>query len=167
MTVDSNLPGSKAIGWKIYNNTINGKGRTDFDGIRLSVGVGGDISNIEVVNNIVFGAGSYGGRTHLEPDAIYSSARIANNLFYDSGHNSWLGDSSVTGTIVGDPRFVGGTGPEAYKLQSDSPAIRAGASVPLAYDFGGNKSESVPNIGAWWGNESVLRPPTNVQVNES
>jgi len=156
---------AKVDGLKLYNNTIDGKGRINYSGIRLSADSGGSLVNIEAVNNIVIGVGTYGGQTTTTEGGTYSSIRMSNNLFYKNKYNFWSGDSSVTGTLVQDPKFVSKIGSEGYQLQSNSPARNAGAHVSLSHDFGGYQS-AIPSMGAWWGDEVDLRPPspTNVQV---
>ena len=158
--------GEKSLvdGWKFYNNTIISKGKMRWDGIRFNVNKGQFI-NVEVVNNIVIGAGRFGGSTIVQDGANYSSKRISNNLFYANQYNSWEGDYLAQNIIVQDPKFVGGTGADAYKLRSDSPAIGAGVPVPLTYDFAGNPfSISHPSIGAYEYNETVILPPENVKA---
>ena len=154
-----------ADGFKIYNNVIargNDTSRLIYTGLKLDVYEGAILKNTEVINNIVIGAGTYGGRTLIKDGSTYSNNTITNNLFYGNQYNSWLGDSAQN-TVALDPKFVGGTGADAYKLRSDSPAIGAGVPVSLTYDFAGNLfSRSNQSIGAYEYNET--QPPENVQV---
>lgn len=153
-------------GWKIYNNTIESKGRIRYNGIRINANKG-RLTNLEVVNNIVVGAGRNGGQVIVKDGAFYSGKVVSNNLFYNNKYDDWKGDPpSAKNSIVADPKFVTGSqGADAYKLQNKSPARNAGAPVSLSHDFGGYWS-AIPSIGAWWGDELALRPlpPANVQV---
>jgi len=154
---------SVVAGWKIYNNTIESKGRINYDGIRINANKG-RLTNLEVVNNIVVGAGRNGGQVIVKDGATYHSKRISNNLFYNNKYDDWKGDPGAKNSIVADPKFVTGSqGADAYKLQNKSPARMAGAPALYPIDFGGYWS-AIPSIGAWWGDEVDLRPPANVQV---
>lgn len=154
-------------GFKIYNNVVargNDDSRLIYTGIKLDVSEGSTLKNTEVANNIVIGAGTYAGRTFIEEGSTYSNNTITNNLFYGNQYNSWLRDSAQN-TVVLDPKFVGGTGADAYKLRNESPAIGAGVPVSLTYDFAGNPfSISHPSIGAYEYNEIKIMPPENVKA---
>ncbi len=155
-------------GFKIYNNVVakgNDDSRLIGTGIKLDASDGSTLKNTEVANNIVIGGGWYAARTLIRDGSTYSNNTIKNNLFYGNQHNSWLRDSAQN-TVVLDPKFVGGTGADAYKLRSsDSPAIGAGVPVPLTYDFAGNPFyKSHPSLGAYEYNETVISPPENVKV---
>lgn len=169
ISVEADGSGTRLDGVKIYNNTIDSKGYIKFNGIQLSAEDNGILANVEAVNNIVIGVGGYGGKTTTSEGGTYSSIRMSNNLFYNNGYNSWSGDSSVTGTLVQDPKFVSKIGSEGYQLQSDSPARNAGTPVSLSHDFGGYWS-ATPSMGAWWGDTLLVLipppppPPINVQV---
>lgn len=159
-----------ADGFKIYNNLVargNDASRLIYTGIKLDVSGGSTLKNTEVANNIVIGAMGHAGRTCINDGSTCSNITITNNLFYENQYNSWFQDSAQN-TVVSDPKFVGGTGADAYKLRSDSPAIGAGVSVSLTYDFAGNPfSTSHPSIGAYEYyeyNETVILPPENVKA---
>jgi len=133
-----------ADGFKIYNNVVargNDSSRLIYTGLKLDVFEGATLKNTEVANNIVIGAGTYGGRTLIEDGSTYSNNTITNNLFYECDYNDWLHDTDIN-TIIADPEFVDPANGD-YHLQEGSPAIDAGIDVGLPFNG------SAPDMGAY------------------
>jgi hypothetical protein len=77
-----------------------------------------------------------------------------NNIMRHSKTSVGNGRFISTNDLVGDPLFVSASD---YRLQSTSPARRAGAQVGLCIDVRGRVCNSPPDIGAY--QESSIDPP--------
>ena len=139
----------------------------------IGVYVNGTITNLQIINNIIRGFGSFisgGIRFHnIEGGTkTLTNLKTLNNIIYGTASNYYRFDGTLilinheTDTaLVTDPLFVGtGTPPLNYKLQSGSPAKDAGISVGLTSDYGGYNVPvgPLPDIGAWEYGADVTPP---------
>ncbi|HYG85022.1 MAG TPA: carbohydrate-binding domain-containing protein, partial [Azospirillum sp.] len=149
-----------------------------------------DATNLKILNNTVFearGAGvmiGAGGHYHsdgpndytqVSNNIIYDSAKgveeygevgshntYTNNLVYANGSNWSLKNSSHSGTVSADPKFVKyvATGGGDYHLTSGSPAINAGTSSGApSTDASGAARVGAVDIGAFEYGGTTAPPP--------
>lgn len=129
-------------------------GQPSYTGILLSCW--GDISNIEIRNNIIYGGFGRPIRfTDNGGSPEINTADINNNDFYGNtntaisyGAGVVYNDIDDTGNITTDPTFVGGS-PYDFHLQAGSPCINAGIDVGLTEDYDGQAVDDPPEIGAY------------------
>jgi hypothetical protein len=105
----------------------------------------------------------------MRNNIFQSSVRIAssgafthtNNLYFMT-NGATVGYNLGSGEKVGDPRFVD-AGAKDFRLQSDSPAIDAGASLGYATDFRDlpRTVGPVPDLGAFEFDDGALPPPVS------
>lgn len=128
------------ISSRVLNNTC-------FDsvgGITLYVGT----SNIDVRNNI-----GWSGTNYDFKDYGSTSPIVTKNLF------GVMQPAPIAGNIVGiDPLFVN-SGALDFHLQSNSPAINAGANLSLGFDYDGIALGTQPDIGAFEFVQAVVPGP--------
>ncbi len=138
----------------IYNNVITAAKNTH-SGIYVSAG--GDISNLNIKNNIIKGSFSYPIRiTDRDLNTEINGLNINNNLFHGTSSSSISYSSDLTynnrndnGNLVNiDPLFVGGS-PYNFRLTSSSPARSKGVYVGLDRDYAGQSWNNPPSIGAY------------------
>jgi hypothetical protein len=151
----------------IVNNLVYSNTGTTGGGLNLGVGAV-SYGAIDVYNNTVYdNAASYGGGAV----ANSSPVNLTNNIFYgnSAGYegnefylvqrglsaqvaNNIIGDGQYAGTngnFADDPRFVSpGTGD--FHLQRTSPAIDAGAVVPVDNDYEGDARPYDAPCGLLW-----------------
>jgi hypothetical protein len=138
----------------IYNNVITAAKNT-YSGIYVSAG--GDISNLNIKNNIIAGSFNYPIRIN-DRDLIteIDGLNINKNIFYNTLSPSISYSADLTYINRNDsnnlpnvnPLFVGGS-PYNFHLQSSSSAIGAGINVNLDKDYAGNSWKNPPSIGAY------------------
>lgn len=146
--------------WGIWNNVIYaGPSGNPLQGIYFRVTTG---SNISIKNNIIMGFDYpiyFQGGTI---STLYTDKNIAydnsTNAIYNNGCN--IIDGVQNGNIVVDPEFV--LEGRDFRLSSTSPAINAGVSVGLTYDYAEAPVGDPPEIGVYEYGTSVLTVPTVV-----
>jgi parallel beta-helix repeat protein len=146
-------------GNKLYNNVVyNIRNSSDGSaGIYLYAG-----AKTEVYNNTVYGSKRYG----IAVEASTSGATVTNNISASNAsgnyRDSGVGTKSSNNLFNSNPLFVN---PSAgnFALQAGSPAINAGATLPLvATDVnGGVRPQGAYDIGAYeFGTATSQPPPT-------
>lgn len=133
----------KMSNFNIFNNTITSGNPGQLVG-GIHIQKVGDISNIQIINNIVLNC-SY-------PFYIFNGTGkiqnliIKNNLLFDNGNNNqinhpeYVSSYTYSNNIIADPHFVS---TDDFTLGAGSPAINSGTNVGLHY-YG-----SAPDIGAF------------------
>ncbi len=130
---------------KIYNNTLFGNGETAL----LIYGKAGDVTNVEIKNNIFDLSNSNSNAFHVFNKEKNASLALQNNLYWPKAVRlNKLSDSSP---VIGDPRFVN-PGEKDFHLLPGSAAIDKG--IPLgevSYDKDGIKRPqgTAPDLGAF------------------
>lgn len=135
----------------ILNNVMDA-GQPSYTGILLSCW--GDISNIEIRNNIIYGGFGRPIRfTDNGGSPEINTADINNNDFYGNTNTAISYDVGVvyndlddSDNITTNPTFVSATD---FHLQAGSDCINAGIDVGLTTDYEGNAVSSPPEIGAY------------------
>lgn len=158
--VSTQIAGGGLINAIVANNTF-ANARGDNGSSANSVLIEGNVSlrNTKFVNNIMFQPGGSAVPTaHMlkvagTPDV--STFTLANNLYSIAPTKNWFGGEN--NRLITDPRLVNpvmptkGNVPDAqgYRIQSNSPAINAGASVSqVTEDFFKEIRSGVLDIGA-------------------
>ena len=150
-------------GLNFYNNVFYGStsNNPDYGVIIDSEGGTYTGSNLNIINNIIVGFDTYW--LDLSSASAVSYLSVENNIIYNCG-NSNLPHYTGTPThytysnnIVGtDPKLTSATD---FHLLAGSPAINAGLSVGLSYDYAGVAVGNPPEIGAYeYGTSSVTAP---------
>lgn len=106
----------------IYNNTVFIDG--DF-----TTAIEATARNTHIYNNIFCSTGGMIGKQNVRFDHDGTPLFVSNNLFSGNIDNRFSGLD--VNPVLGDPKFRGsGTGAERFRLETDSPAIRAGIPNP-------------------------------------
>jgi len=138
----------------IYNNVVTAAKNT-YAGVLISAG--GDISNLNIRNNIIKGGFSYPIRINdRKLTTRINGLNINNNMFHGTSSSSIYYSSGLTysnrndnGNLANvDPLFVGGS-PYNFRLSSSSPARGKGIYVGLDRDYAGQSWNNPPSIGAY------------------
>jgi len=132
-------------GVKVYNNTLLGNGGTAL----LIYGKTGDVTNVEIKNNIFDLTHSNSNACHVFNKEKNSSLVLQNNLYWPKPLR--LEKVSDSSPVIGDPRFVNPGGKD-FHLLPGSAAIDKG--IPLAevsFDKDGIKRPqgTAPDLGAF------------------
>lgn len=112
--------------------------------------------SISAYNNVGINAG--GAFFNLE-DTATEQTNVSHNAYFNTGEG-FINQTSGGSDITTDPMFVGGPNPttaEGFKLQTDSPLIRAGTCYLTTgcahYDYEGKRARVPPDIGAFQRND--------------
>lgn len=159
----NNLPIGNSLGNRVINCTIYG----GFWCAALNRNDAGTVQNNTFVGNILTNA--------VEPQALYVGTAATNDGTHSSGNtftnnvlnntagnviqwgstgyatvSAWeLAVSAATGNVRSDPLFTNAATGD-FTLQSGSPCIGAGVSIPgLTTDYAGNPVANPPSIGAF------------------
>ena len=142
----------------VYNNTFYDCGsRATSDAGALDP----NGPNINASNNIVY---QLSGESYINPNASASMVSGSNNVWFGTSNTSIAG---LIGNILSNPLLIN---PGAdFKLQTNSPAIGAGANTQHStYDFNGGPRPSPPSVGSYEyaAASSVQRPnpPTGLTI---
>ena len=160
----------------IYNNIIQSSGTgpapagTPVYAYAAIVLGGGTSTPVQVYNNTIYDAGSFGG---ADTGAVraFTAAKLTNNIFYLLSNEQYVSLDTDLGTLTGTNNLFYGAGsplgifsasvatsPEFvnltannFHLAAGSPAIDAGATVTLATDYDGvpRPQGSAYDIGAY------------------
>jgi hypothetical protein len=138
----------------IYNNVITAAKNT-YSGIYVSAG--GEITNLNIRNNIIRGSFSSPIRINdRDLTTRINGLNINNNLFYGTSSSSisyssdliYINRDDNNNIPNSDPLFVGGS-PYNFHLTSSSPARGKGIYVGLDRDYAGQTWNNPPSIGAY------------------
>ena len=123
----------------LFNNTIVNSQR-DAISTRFST----EQEN-EIYNNII----AFSQRFGLRADGI-GQQHLSNNLFFANATADIESNNPDNATVEQDPGLVGGSGADAYRILSSSPAYRAGFPVRALFtDYDGLSRPAPPSIGAF------------------
>ncbi|HYG86298.1 MAG TPA: carbohydrate-binding domain-containing protein, partial [Azospirillum sp.] len=147
---------------KILNNTVfEARGSGILVGSGDHYNTNGPNDYTQVSNNIIYD----NAKGIQEHGTIGSHNTYTNNLVYANGSNWSLKNSSHSGTVSADPKFVKyvATGGGDYHLTSGSPAINAGTSsgAPSTDMTGANRVGAV-DIGAYEYGSTSAPPPAPI-----
>lgn len=156
---------------EIYNNTIYKVKYNGGAGIYITAV---DISNITVRNNIVYMNG-YNGEIVAGTSAQLPYIKADHNIVFGPKNcsnaypncveisNNPPGYPDIYGNITADPKFVSLTVPD-FHLQSTSPAINFGVSIPLVttdYDGKSRPQGGAYDAGAYEYGQTTTPTPTS------
>lgn len=127
--------GNAGSGAYHYSNTTIGPSTSDFASILLDVS--GNSQNHVLVASSIFqaGQGAIVYSTDIPANALVSNNAYNGGNFYTWGSvrypdfASWKAAGGDQNGLNADPQFVGGTGPQAYKLAASSPCRGAGMTA--------------------------------------
>lgn len=153
---------------EIYNNTIYKVKYNGGAGIYVTAPF---IENIVIRNNVVY-MNNWNGSITAASSALLPYIKANNNLVYGSKNcsqaypncveisNNPTGYPDIYGNVTADPKFMSLTVPD-FHLQSSSPAINFGVSIPLVttdYDGKSRPQGSAYDAGAF--EYQLSSPPT-------
>lgn len=98
-----------------------------------------------IYNNII----AYSGRYGLRADGK-GEQRLTNNLFFSNAVEDVISNGVGIGKMSADPLFIGGETVNAYRIQPNSPAYRAGTPISWPYtDYSGRRRPIPQSLGAF------------------
>ncbi len=152
INVGTNNATAYVNGVEIDNNDFDLNG--GYGGVSLYAYDGSTVENVDIRNNIVQNAITYGWLVFdVTTTGVYANITGQNNLIYNCPTNDTpyyvsgvTADYTGTNNKVGDPLFISTTN---FRLQANSPAINAGTNVSLTSDYDSNPIVGIPDIGAF------------------
>ena len=139
----------------IYNNVFSAQTGSYSTMYGIGLPDVGTASNVSVRNNTIINFDNSPVYASGTGSTSISTLSVENNIFYGNGNGNvprYINGISITGNstqnnIIGNPLFVSTAD---YHVQSGSPAIGGGLSIPkLTSDFSGNAINNPPSIGAY------------------
>ncbi len=140
-------------GFYIYNNVIKGPTDALTTAIKLEIGSGATIANLNIKNNIILNNAN-GTWLNVVNSGSINGLYVNNNILYNNAGNNdptFSGNSvsnyTFTSNIKSNPLFVSSTD---FHLQATSPAIGKGLTLAgLTTDYEGKTLNIPPSIGAY------------------